>query len=328
MVDITLSASTILARLAAGDAKDASVAEILTLLNVAAGADVTGTANVTSALPVPDSTVLVDFGTDKAMRIDVGAVADSTTRVLTMPNADIDLTPGTGSFATEAEGNLASAALPKSGGEMSGNITMAAAETVDGRDLSADGTRLDTMASNADVVIGKHTIWVPAAAMTPSVTAGCGAINKSETTAGKPDIKYLPFSDSAEEHAQFSVAFPKGWNLGVVTYQVFWSRIAAPTGGADDVHWGLQGVSITDDVTMDSAYGSEVEVDVDEAQATEDLWVSAESGNVTLALTPIDDDLCEFQISRVVGSETGGLDVDACLIGIKLFYTIDAGTDA
>lgn len=37
----------------------------------------------------------------------------------------------------------ADAALPKAGGEMAGNITMAGAETVDGRDLSADGTKLD-----------------------------------------------------------------------------------------------------------------------------------------------------------------------------------------
>ena len=41
--------------------------------------------------PVADSTSLVSFGTDKEMRIDVGAVADSTVRVLTMPDADVDL---------------------------------------------------------------------------------------------------------------------------------------------------------------------------------------------------------------------------------------------
>ena len=39
--------------------------------------------------------------------------------------------------------STANAALPKAGGQMSGNITMAGAETVDGRDLSADGTQLD-----------------------------------------------------------------------------------------------------------------------------------------------------------------------------------------
>lgn len=45
--------------------------------------------------------------------------------------------------ATAAQGSTADAALPKAGGEMSGNITMAGAQTVDGRDLSVDGTKLD-----------------------------------------------------------------------------------------------------------------------------------------------------------------------------------------
>lgn len=51
--------------------------------------------------PVDDSTTLVRDPVDntKLMRVDVGAVATATTRVLTMPDQDIDLTPDTGSFA-------------------------------------------------------------------------------------------------------------------------------------------------------------------------------------------------------------------------------------
>jgi len=37
------------------------------------------------------------------------------------------------------------------GGQFNGNITFAGTETVDGRDVSADGTKLDTIESNADV---------------------------------------------------------------------------------------------------------------------------------------------------------------------------------
>jgi hypothetical protein len=39
--------------------------------------------------------------------------------------------------------------LPKAGGQMTGNITMAGAETVDGRDLSVDGTKLDGIEAGA-----------------------------------------------------------------------------------------------------------------------------------------------------------------------------------
>ncbi len=63
--------------------------------------------------PVDDTTSLVKDPADntKQARIDVGAVAAGVTRVITVPDQDIDLTPGTGSFATEAEGNLAATAL-------------------------------------------------------------------------------------------------------------------------------------------------------------------------------------------------------------------------
>ena len=54
--------------------------------------------------------------------------------------------------------NTADAALPKAGGQMSGNITMAGTETVDGRDLSVDGTKLDTIATNATAVGGANGV--------------------------------------------------------------------------------------------------------------------------------------------------------------------------
>lgn len=54
-----------------------------------------------SSLPVNDTTSLVQDPSDttKEMRIDVGAVATGTVRVLTMPNQDVDLTPNSGTFA-------------------------------------------------------------------------------------------------------------------------------------------------------------------------------------------------------------------------------------
>ena len=49
---------------------------------------------------------------------------------------------------------------------------------------------------------------------------------------------------------------------------------------------------------------------------------------ITIAGTPIDGDICFFQVYRDVedGNDTAG--EDARLIGIKLFITTDAGTDA
>ena len=52
-------------------------------------------------------------------------------------------------YATAAQGSTADAALPKAGGTMTGNIVMSGAQTVDGRDLSVDGTKLDGIESGA-----------------------------------------------------------------------------------------------------------------------------------------------------------------------------------
>jgi len=41
--------------------------------------------------------------------------------------------------------------LPKTGGEMTGNITFSGSQTVDGRDVSADGSKLDGIAAGAEV---------------------------------------------------------------------------------------------------------------------------------------------------------------------------------
>ena len=62
----------------------------------------------------------------KELVLQLSGIATGTRRVITMANQNIDLTPGTGSFATEAEGNLAATAMqdliddttPELGGEL------------------------------------------------------------------------------------------------------------------------------------------------------------------------------------------------------------------
>jgi hypothetical protein len=86
-------------------------------------------------------------------------------------------------YYTEAESDaLFAAYLPLAGGVMSGNITMAGAETVDGRDLSVDGTKLDGVEALADVTD------------TANVTAA-GALMDSEVT-NLSGIKTLVVPDS------------------------------------------------------------------------------------------------------------------------------------
>ena len=180
-----------------------------------------------------------------------------------------------------------------------------------------------------DEVTGKQTIWITAGGMTPSFTAGSSNSVSVETTAGRPDMKVKDFDPSTEEHAQFNVAFPKQWNLGTITFQAYHTTATGRTAGLDGVVWGLECLAIGADESIDQAYGTEVVVGTDLAQTAEDVWVTAESAAVTIVGTPADDDIVECQVSRVVGSSTplDDMDIDARLIGIKLFWTSDALND-
>jgi hypothetical protein len=168
---------------------------------------------------------------------------------------------------------------------------------------------------------GKETIWIPASAMQPTTSNPCGDLTTVETTSGRPDMVVLDFDKDADEFAQFSVAFPKSWNLGTVTFQVFWAGIAATT----DCDWSVDAVAMNDNETIDVAFGTAVVVTDNAQGAVEELLVSAESGALTIAGTPADNDLCFFRIGRDVSGDA--MDGDARLLGIKLFFTTDLAND-
>ena len=211
-----------------------------------------------------------------------------------------------------------------------GILTVTAPNTSTDRTITlpdATGTLLNSDGSGASLtgIAGKQTMWIPSNAITPTESNGCAAITVVETTAGRPDMYVLDFDDGADEHAQFTVAFPKQWNLGTVTFQVFWCSTATDT---DGVSWGLQGVAMNDNETMDVAYGTAIVVDDANQGAAEELLVTAESTAVTIAGTPADNDLTYFRVFRDVSDANDTAAEDARLIGLKLFYTTDALNDA
>ena len=96
------------------------------------------------------------------------AASDNSTKVATTAYTDtaisnlVDSSPGAlntlnelaaainddANFSTTVTNSIA-AKLPLAGGQMTGNITFSGSQTVDGRDLSADGTKLDGIESGA-----------------------------------------------------------------------------------------------------------------------------------------------------------------------------------
>lgn len=193
-------------------------------------------------------------------------------------------------------------------------------------DGTTDGLRGTIAAAGAGgTVVGKQTIWIPASAMAPATTAGCAALAQLETTSNKVNYPVLDFDATADEHAHFNIAFPKSWNLGTVSFRAYWSSTATDT---DGVAWGLQAVALSDNEAIDAAWGTAVVVTDDAQSAAGEIYITDESTAITIAGTPAAEDLVMFRIFRDVSDANDDMAEDARLIGIKVFYTTNAGNDA
>ena len=185
--------------------------------------------------------------------------------------------------------------------------------------LEADVLTVDGVAAK---VAGLETIYVPASAMYPNTTSGCADIAQVELANG-PELRCLDFDASSDENAQFTVCFPKSWNEGTITFQAFWTVTGTDTG---TVAWGLSGVSIADDASVNTAFGTNVVATAKAFSGTSnDMTVSAASSAVTVASAAVDTQTY-FQVMRDVSADSQA--GDARLLGIKLFFTTDAKNDA
>ena len=261
------------------------------------GNDIVSTSNANIDI-IPNGTGDINLGADTVMVGDNNANATITTQ-------------GTGDLILSTNSGTNSGTLTIADGS-NGNINIA-----------PNGTGVVQADGSAVKVAGKETIWVPATAMYPNTTNGCASITQVELTNG-PEIKVLDFDASSDENAQFSVAFPKSWNEGTVTFQAFFTVTGTNTG---TVAWGLSGVAIADDGSCNTAFGTNVVATAKAHSGTSnDLNVSDESGNVTIAGSPSTDELVFFQVMRDVSADDQS--GDARLLGIKLFFTTDAKNDA
>ena len=227
-------------------------------------------------------------------------------------------------FSSDALDNVVDDTSPQLGGNLDVNGNTIVSTSNGDINLVPNGT--GEVQANGAVVknAGTETIFVPAQAMFGTTTNGAeGAA--VETTATRPELKVLDFDASTAEYAQFSIAMPKSWNLGTVTFQAFWSPSNTDTGNA---LIGLQGVGVANDDTSDIAFGTAVDVTDAGGGAVEDVLVSPVSGAITIAGTPADDDYTYFQVYRNATSGSDTFTGDVRLLGIKLFYTTDAANDA
>jgi hypothetical protein len=198
-------------------------------------------------------------------------------------------------FSSDALDNVVDDTTPQLGGDLDVNGNDLVSTSNGDINLVPNGT--GEVQANGSVVknAGTETIFIPAQGMFGTTTNGAEG-NAVETTATRPEMKVLDFDASTNEYAQFSIAMPKSWNLGTVTFQAFWSPSSTDTGAA---LIGLQGVGVANDDTSDIAFGTAVDVTDTAGGAVEDVMVSPVSGAVTIAGTPADDDYTFFKFTEM-----------------------------
>jgi hypothetical protein len=288
------------------------------VLSTNSGTD-SGTITITDAAN-NDITIAPNGTGDVVLSADTTKVGDAGAAAVLTSN-------GAGTL-TVTTGGAADLILSTNSGTDSGTITITDAANGD-ITISPNGTGVAKAVDAADAtgaikIAGKETMWVPASAMYGATTNPADA-QQVETTATRPDMKVLDFDPGTKEYAQFSVAFPKSWNEGTVTYQVYWSPSNTNTG---DCIFRLQGVSCGDSDTIDVAYGTAISVSDAGIGTVEDQQVSAESSAVTIAGSPAVDQLTYFQLFRDAAIAEDTFTGDARVLGIKIFFTTDAANDA
>lgn len=196
------------------------------------------------------------------------------------------------------------------------NLSHATANTLTGSsgDALIEGTILKK--------VGKETIWIPAVAMTPRTTNGA-ASGTTELTTNDVMLSTLDFDTTTEEGCGFFIAFPKSYNNSTVTFKAMWTAAS----GSGGVAWGLAAYAFSDDDAMDTAVSGQ-QVVTDTLITANDMHITAESSAITIGGTPAAGDVVYFELTREVANGSDTLAVDVKLLGIHLYFSSNASTDA
>jgi hypothetical protein len=210
---------------------------------------------------------------------------------------------------------IAAVAITGPGSSVSGNV------------VTWSGTAGAVLADGGVAPLGQglHTIYIPASTMVARTTNGA-ASGSSETSTNKVMLKTLDFDATTIEYAQFNIRMPKSWDEGTVTAVFTWTHGATTTNFG--VSWGIQGVALSNDDAADTAFGTAIYAN-DTGGTTNDIYISPTTAAITIAGTPAAEDWVVFQVLRKADDGTNDtLAVDAKLLGVTMYFTVNASTDA
>lgn len=188
----------------------------------------------------------------------------------------------------------------------------------------SDGTSL-FLVSLSDVLSGKQTIWIPAAAMTPRVTGGATGPSQVELATNKINYKCLDFADGASAlHAQFMMAMPKSWDLGTISARFHWTF---SSGSGGNVVWQVRAVAVRNGVSLDTAMGTAQAVTQAVGTANA-LHITSDTPAVTVGGSPQVRDLVMFEFFRDPAHASDTSTVTARLLGVEIIYNSNAADDS
>jgi hypothetical protein len=174
------------------------------------------------------------------------------------------------------------------------------------------------------LAIGKQSIWIPASAMRPDAVSPCGPL----TNIGSQQYAILgyPFDPNVLEIAVHpGIVFPKAFDVGGVTVQIYWTRAGATAGNVYWLFWAVRAYSDGDDLTYLGPDFGGVGV-TDTALGTKVLCV-ASAVATPIGGPPQTGDLVRFNIQRHATDPNDTLPEDAYLLGVMITYNTAALTD-
>lgn len=171
---------------------------------------------------------------------------------------------------------------------------------------------------------GKQTVWIPAGAMAPRNTNGCGALAVLETGSNFINYDYLPFDPVSNEVAGFDWRAPKAISTNTFTVVFVWSHPATTTNFG--VTWNIAALGRGNGDALDVALGTAVTIS-DTGGTTDTLYVSDPTAAMTVGGTFAAEDFIKFVLWRNPAHGSDTLAVDARLHGVLLIFNTNVNTD-
>lgn len=194
-------------------------------------------------------------------------------------------------------------------------VVFTAGATLPAADLNANFANSDYLryAVNAQFILN-------AGALTPLLTLGAtpsGTVAMATYT-GRV-FNFMDFADTGGTlYAGIAYPLPADYNGSTITAKFYWT---ANSTSANSVVWGIQGVSVADNETLDVTSGTAQTVTDAHNAAAYKLNISAATSAITLGGTPAAGELVSWVIYRDSSSGSDTLAATARLIAVVLSYT-------